>query len=98
MKVARYNHTATLLKNGKVLVVGGVDSSGNILASAELYNPTAGTWSLTGSLHVARENFKATPLSNGKVLVDGGIDSSGMALVSAELYDPTAGTLRLTGN
>ena len=98
MKVARYNHTATLLKNGKVLVAGGVDSSGNMLASAELFNPTTGIWSLTGSLHVARENFKATPLSNGKVLIEGGINSSGMSLVSTELYDPTAGTWSLTGN
>ncbi len=95
MHVARYGHTATLLKNGKVLVAGG---SGTTLTSAELYDPTTGKWSLTGSLNVARENFKATPLPNGKVLVEGGIDSSGMALVSAELYDPTTGKWSLTGS
>src|SRR2546421_118516 len=95
MHVARYGHTATLVKNGKVLVAGG---SGTILTSAELYDPTTGKWSLTGSLNVARENFKATPLPNGKVLVEGGIDSSGMALVSAELYDPTTGKWSLTGS
>src|SRR5438105_10911130 len=59
MHVARYDHTATLLKNGKVLVAGGGSTS------AELCNPTTGKWSLTGSLNVARENFKATPLPNG---------------------------------
>src|SRR2546421_374201 len=82
MKVARYNHTATLLKNGKVLVAGGVDSSGNMLASAELFNPTTGTWSLTGSLHVARFDHPSILLSNGKVLVAGGDDGAGYTCVS----------------
>jgi hypothetical protein len=35
----RYFHTATLLPNGKVLVLGGGDNSGGILAAAELYTP-----------------------------------------------------------
>ena len=72
MKVARYNHTATLLKNGKVLVAGGVDSSGNMLASAELYNPTTGTWTVTGSMTTARDLHTTTLLLNGQVLVVGG--------------------------
>src|SRR5437016_13655333 len=38
LATAREFHTATLLPNGKVLVAGGVDSSG-FLASAELYDP-----------------------------------------------------------
>jgi N-acetylneuraminic acid mutarotase len=54
MAVARKGHTATLLPDGKVLVVGGVDSnddaSAKALASAELYDPKTGTWSETGSL------------------------------------------------
>src|SRR5713226_250502 len=86
------NHTATRLKNGKVLVAGGAGTS------AELYDPTTGTWSLTGSLNVARESFAATPLQNGKVLIEGGIDSTGMDLTSAELYDPATGIWSLTGS
>jgi hypothetical protein len=37
MTTSRYEHTATLLGNGKVLLVGGVDANGNVLASAELF-------------------------------------------------------------
>jgi N-acetylneuraminic acid mutarotase len=98
MNVARYNHTATQLSNGQVLVIGGLDSSGSILTSAELYNPTTKIWSFTGSMNVARQNFRATPLVNGEVLVEGGIDATGMALTSAELYNPTTGRWSLTGS
>ena len=47
--VERQTHTATLLPNGKVLVVGGENNNGD-LASAELYDPASGTWAATGSL------------------------------------------------
>ena len=72
-------NTATLLPDGKVLIVGGT--------SAELYNPTTGVWTLTGSLGAARSGHTATLLPNGKVLVVGGYGVS-----FAELYDPTTGT------
>src|SRR5437868_4593788 len=62
MATARYEHTETLLPNGKVLVVGG--SNGGSLASAELYDPATGTWAPTGSLGMAREHFTATLLPN----------------------------------
>jgi hypothetical protein len=51
-----------LLLNGKVLVVGGVGLSG-ILASAELYDPKTGAWSVT--LNTARRFHTATLLPNG---------------------------------
>src|SRR6185436_12538929 len=54
----RNQHTSTLLANGKVLVVGGQGSA--ILASAELYDPAAGTWAATGSLATARSSQTAT--------------------------------------
>ena len=54
LDTTRYQHTATLLPNGKVLVAGGYDSSCILLASAELYDPANGTWSATGSLNTAR--------------------------------------------
>src|SRR5438477_12508515 len=66
---ARYNHTATLLPNGKVLVAGrgGVNRS-----ETELYDPATGRWSNTGSLSVSRESHTATLLPSGKVLVAAG--------------------------
>lgn len=103
MHSARFNHTATLLPNGKVLVAGGSCSSETCvaLASAELFDPATGTWSLTGSMNVARENHTATLLSNGNVLVAGGDDGNTptvKAIASAELYNPTTGMWTFTGS
>jgi hypothetical protein len=104
MTTARYQHTATLLSNGNVLIVGGVGEtwsqglpSYNPMASAELYDPTAGTFTATGSMAAARVNHTATLLSNGTrtdtVLITGGTnnyDTFFPILASAELYDPAA--------
>jgi hypothetical protein len=84
------------LGNGKVLVAGGYSGTA-ILASAELYDPAAGTFTATGSMTVARRGLTATLLSNGKVLIAGGT-SSGQIEASAELYDPAAGTFTATGS
>ncbi len=62
-------HTATLLTNGKVLIAGGDDTD---CTSAELYDPAAGTWSLTGSLNDGRYFHTATLLPDGTVLAAGG--------------------------
>jgi uncharacterized delta-60 repeat protein len=96
--IARENHTATLLPNGKVLVVGGLGANDLVITSAELYDPATGTWMLTGALNIARENHTATLLPNGKVLVAGGVNWSGYGFISsAELYDPATGTWTMTG-
>ncbi len=84
-------HTATLLPNGQVLVAGGTGS--DLLTSAELYNPAAGTWAATGSMTTARATHTATLLPNGKVLVAGGGATNGAYIDTAELYGtiiPTA--------
>jgi hypothetical protein len=91
-------HTATLLGNGKVLIAGGFtgDFSGNlVLASAELYDPAAGTFGATGSMSAGRYLHAATLLGNGKVLVSG---SGNYPYVNADLYDPSSGTFSPTGN
>jgi N-acetylneuraminic acid mutarotase len=111
MTTPRTDATATLLQDGEVLVAGGCCQLGNpykSLTSAELYDPTTGTWSATGSLNVPRSGDTATLLQDGQVLVAGGYCSgtsygctAGSLLVnlkSAELYDPATGTWSLTGS
>jgi hypothetical protein len=99
MNVARISHTATLLSNGDVLVAGGDNSSlgDGYLASAELYNPSTGSWTLTGSMSTARQRHQAVLLPSGEVLVAGGENASG-TLASAELYDPSTGVWTPTGS
>src|SRR3989440_2962854 len=99
----RHEHTATLLPNGKVLVVGGTVDFINDLTSAELYDPATGTWTPTGSLNNRRRAHTATLLPNGKVLVVGGLQdgqsgSNYHVISSSELYDPASGTWTMTGN
>jgi N-acetylneuraminic acid mutarotase len=92
----RYDHTATLLNSGKVLVVGGYGS--DYLASAELFDPATNTWSPAGSLATARQYFTATLLANGEVLVAGGAGRTVTGeLASAELYNPTTNTWSSVG-
>ena len=86
LTIARFDHTATLLPDGKVLVAGGQGRPGD-LASSELYDPATRTWMSTGSLATDRFSHTATLLPNGKVLVAGGEDTSFMSLASSELYD-----------
>src|SRR5437660_5632577 len=96
MAIARFNHTATLLPNGKVLVVGGRDASGS-LPGAELYDPATGKWTAAGGIN-PRENHTATLLPNGKVLIAAGyVFRADSPLPSAELYDPATGTSTMTG-
>ncbi len=97
LNTARYWHTATLLPNLKVLVVGGQGAGGQ-LTSAEVYDPTAQTWTNTAPLHIARSNQTATLLTNGMVLVVGGHIDNYTVTNSAELYDPVAGTWSFTGS
>src|SRR5262245_43787492 len=60
----RYNHTATLLSDGRVLVAGGYD--GDPVAGAQLYDPTANRWSSAGSMNVGRHGHGAVRLPSGK--------------------------------
>jgi len=89
MAVIRRDHTATLLNNGKVLIVGFVTNS------AELYDPATGVFSSAGNtLFTHGQNLTATRLLDGRVLIAGGT----FALTSAEIYDPVTGTFSPAGN
>jgi hypothetical protein len=99
MNVPRAWHTATLLPDGKVLVVGGLSGDGvnppSALGSSELFDPATDRWTLAGDLNTARTNHTETLLSRRsqglqqefEVLVVGGYDASGNALSSAEFSD-----------
>jgi hypothetical protein len=84
--------TATLLDDGRVLVVGAEPSG-----MAEIYDPQTGTFTLTGSLSTARAGPTATRLVDGRVLIVGGGGEGSAALASAEIYDPDTGTFTPTG-
>lgn len=79
---ARLEQAAVLLPTGKVLIVGGANSAGSALASAEFYDPVAGTFSATGSMGTARVQPTATLLPTGLVLVTGGETASDAVLGS----------------
>jgi hypothetical protein len=103
MTVGRDGPTATRLKNGRILVAGGKARTGSVssrTAAAELYDPTTGKFSPTGSMTDARWGHTATLLNDGRVLVAGGADFMDGAdnLKSAELYDPAAGRFTPTGS
>jgi len=90
---ARMRHTATCLKNGRVLVAGGQGqaTTGEAipLTSAELFNPASESWDAAPPLTTARMDHTATLLADGKVLVAGGDDGNGIPLQSAEIYNPS---------
>ena len=73
IETPRYAHTATLLPNGNVLVAGGFDAGFNILATAEVFDPTSGRFTSTSTMSDARAFHIATLLRNGNVLLTGGI-------------------------
>jgi len=101
MTRGRANHRATLLADGKVLVAGGNNASGTQeFASAELYDPASGIWSMTGDLTTARSRPSMTLLRNHLVLVAGGqnFNSGEGNLASTEIYDPARGTWRRAGD
>jgi N-acetylneuraminic acid mutarotase len=90
MAKARAGHTATLLADGRVFVVGGSAGDDATARSAELYDPSSGTWSVAAKMRNARWSHTATLLGDGRVLVVGGfgLGSDPQRLSSAEVYDP----------
>jgi N-acetylneuraminic acid mutarotase len=110
MASARIYHSATLLANGCVLIVGGYDDSfqygpvNSYLNSAELFNPAAESWTSAGTLPPlggtypnAHISHTATLLTNGLVMVAGGMDSANI-FSSTELFNPASATWSFTGD
>jgi N-acetylneuraminic acid mutarotase len=97
LSVARGNHEAVLLDNGKVLVAGGFVNN-TAVASTELYDPATGTWSPAAPMRTARAGFVMVKLANGQVLAAGGYRADGQSTATAETYDPATNTWTNTAN
>ncbi len=113
MQIPRQDHTMTVLNDGKVLVVGGMDWFAPLnqdgcaisicfvlsaLASAEIFDPAAGTFTSTGGMSANRVFHTATLLGDGRVLVTGGDDRYTNTYDTAEIFDPSTGVFTPTGN
>jgi hypothetical protein len=99
MKTARDYHTATQLRDGKVLVAGGYSGPLGtvVLPSTELYDPVTNHWSEAAPMLIPHASHTATLLPDGKVLVASG-RSSGGDTVEAETYDPASNVWSKAGN
>ena len=95
MSTPREGHTATMLRDGRVLVVGGSPNGIQTTGSAEIYDPTSGTFSRTGHLNQPRVAHVAALLGTGEVLIAGGgrggMPGGYISYDTAEEYDPVRG-------
>jgi hypothetical protein len=100
MTTGRWFETATKLKDGRVLIVGGMATAFNdsVLGSAELYNPATGSTTLVGSLHTPRFGHVAALLNDGRVLIAGGEDANGAPVRPAEFFNLSTKIFTPAGN
>jgi len=102
----RRGHTATLLRDGRVLIAGGVvccDAAGETFTdTAEIFDPATRTFRAADPLRGARAFHRATLLADGRVLVSGGFGLAGTnsfgAVAATEIFDPAAGTFSPAGD
>lgn len=92
----RADSSATLLRDGRVLIAGGCYQCGGFyhqgFDSAEIYDPKTDAYTATGSMIVGRARHSATLLADGRVLIVGG-----QREVDAEIYDPSTGEFTSAG-
>jgi hypothetical protein len=97
----RMGHTATLLKDGRVLYAGGAiqgssSDTRKVLDSADLYDPATATFTATGAMTAPRGMAAAALLPDGRVLVAGGCQVCDTGTyqfdATADIYDPATGT------
>ena len=89
LQVGRFLHSAILLTDGRVLVVGGTASPGDrsAVALTELYDPATSAWTPGPTMQPALPGATATLLGNGKVLIFGGENASGFPEPTTLLFE-----------
>lgn len=96
---ARASHTATLLTNGKVLIVGGMERNGVFFDSADIFDPlTNSIKQINGRMTIKRVSHTASLLPDGRVLIVGGWSNRDVPEMSAEIFDPRAESFASVGN
>lgn len=89
--VGRASFTSTILADGRILLIGGTVGPNQVAtASAEIVDPTLGTYTTVPTMSTARSGHRASLMASGRVLVTGGISNVGAYLATTEIYDPTA--------
>ncbi|HET7700566.1 MAG TPA: kelch repeat-containing protein [Candidatus Limnocylindria bacterium] len=91
LAIARSDHAAVALKDGRVAVIGG-NIGTTLLASIEIYDPHTDAWVMGAPMPRPRTQHAAVTLRDGRVLVAGGIDGDGGATATTFLYDPRSNT------
>lgn len=89
MSTPRGGTTLTVLGDGSILTLGGINASTNVfppLATGEVFNPSNGSWTPTASLSAPRAFQTQTLLPDGSVLITGGVDANGNLVATAEVY------------
>ena len=101
----RFDHTTTLLPDGRLLVAGGSSTNGQFENTVRLYNPKTNTWGDAGAMHTARSGQAAVLLGSDKVLVAGGVTTAanpfsptGDYSASAEIYNLADNTWASAGS
>ena len=91
MQHSRVDHSATLLRDGRVLVIGGMDNAFTPLRTAELFDPERNRWEAAGEMREARTEHTATLLKDGRVMVTGGMNENLEIVGTTEIFDPDTG-------
>lgn len=97
MSAKRAAHTATALRDGRVLVAGGFTEKGSA-KGAEVYDSEAGGFASLPPMRTNRHSHSATLLPDGKVLIAGGYGEGSTTLATAEVFDPATNTFATTGS
>ena len=90
----RTAHSATVLPDGRVLVLGGVDAVGAVVAEPEVFEPETRRFRTEPIKELLpRAHHSATVLGDGRVLIAGGVDGDGRAVRDVELWNPATGSV-----